>query len=216
VFDDVLLRRGEHLGGQFIPFDPAGDYDEYVEGRPRVEAIHAFLDSRGMRIPEGRWDEGPAPDTACGLALRKGAALERVLHSRGIRSRPGAHRFLDAAGRARVARTVLSASASTAEMLDRAGLGELADDRIDAAVLGTNELRSRPAPDVLLLACERLGVDPAETVTITETPAGIAAGHAAGMKVLGVGNGEKALVLEGFGADRVVPDLQALLDSRLR
>ena len=50
---------------------------------------------------------------------------------------------------------------------------------------------------------------------MTGTPSGIAAGHAAGMHVIAVGAGDKAALLEGFGAERVVPELRALLDPRL-
>ncbi len=215
VFDNLLLHLSDKLGWHFIPFDRDTDYVEYIEGRPRLEGVHAFLESRGIRIPEGRWDEGTDANTACGVALRKGVALEHALHSRGVRARPGAHRFLDAAGRAGVERGVVSASASTEEILERARLDALVEERIDAGVRSATELHSRPAPDVLLFACNRLGVDPACAVAITEAPAGVAAGHTAGMHVIGVGAGDEAALLEGFGADRVVPDLRALLDPRL-
>lgn len=58
-------------------------------------------------------------------------------------------------------------------------------------------------------------VAPEETVTFTHSPAGIAAGHAAGLTVIGIGDGEQGELLRGFGADLVVPDLSALLDRRL-
>jgi beta-phosphoglucomutase-like phosphatase (HAD superfamily) len=77
-------------------------------------------------------------------------------------------------------------------------------------------LRSRPAPDVLLSACRHLGVDPARAATFTATPAGIAAGHAAGLMVVGVGEEERGELLEGFGVQCVVPSVRALLDRRLR
>lgn len=42
-----------------------------------------------------------------------------------------------------------------------------------------------------------------------------AAGHAAGLTVIGVGAGEQAELLRGVGAEMVVPGLSALLDRRL-
>ena len=69
---------------------------------------------------------------------------------------------------------------------------------------------------MLLAACRHLGVRPAEAVTLTHSAAGIAAGHAAGLAVIGVGDAAQAEVLQGFGAERVVPSLTALLDARLR
>jgi haloacid dehalogenase superfamily, subfamily IA, variant 3 with third motif having DD or ED/haloacid dehalogenase superfamily, subfamily IA, variant 1 with third motif having Dx(3-4)D or Dx(3-4)E len=44
----------------------------------------------------------------------------------------------------------------------------------------------KPAPDGYLLAANRLHVHPAECVVIEDAPAGIQAGKAAGMKVIGV------------------------------
>jgi HAD superfamily hydrolase (TIGR01509 family) len=45
-------------------------------------------------------------------------------------------------------------------------------------------LLPRPAPDLLLAACDRLCVPPEAAVTFTGSPAGIAAGHAAGLTVV--------------------------------
>ena len=101
-------------------------------------------------------------------------------------------------------------------MLELAGLATLIEDRVDADAIRSEGLRSRPAPDVLLAACRHLGVRPAEAVTLTHSAAGIAAGHAAGLAVIGVGDAAQAEVLQGFGAERVVPSLTALLDARLR
>ena len=89
------------------------------------------------------------------------------------------------------------------------------DERIDAAAIRDEELRSRPAPDLLLAGCRRLGVLPAEAVTLTHTPAGVAAGRTAGLTVIGVGEGTEADVLQGFGADRIAARLEDLLDPRL-
>jgi beta-phosphoglucomutase-like phosphatase (HAD superfamily) len=66
-----------------------------------------------------------------------------------------------------------------------------------------------------LVACRRLGVRPEEAVTFTHSPAGVAAGHAAGLAVIGVGDEAPRELLQGFGAERVVSSLSALLDLQL-
>jgi beta-phosphoglucomutase-like phosphatase (HAD superfamily) len=101
-------------------------------------------------------------------------------------------------------------------MLELAGLAPLVEEEVDAAVIRMEGLRSRPAPDLLLVACRRLGVAPADAVTFTHSAAGVAAGHAARLAVIGVGEGPQAELLHGFGAERVVPSLAALLDPRLQ
>lgn len=216
VFDDLLLRMSVRTGWHFIPFDRVADYRAYVEGRSRLEGIHAFLDSRGIRIPEGRSD-GPADaDTACGLATRKAQTLARGLGRNGVAPLPGALRYVQAAARAGLERAAVSASANTLPMLELAGLAALVEERVDASVIRSEGLRSRPAPDLLLAACRRLSVPPAQAVTLTNSAAGVAAGNAAGLAVVGIAEGAQAEVLQGFGAKRVVPSLTVLLDSRLR
>ena len=212
VFDDFLLRLSDKTGWQFIPFDRDVDYRAYVDGRSRIEGVYAFLASRGIRVPEGTPGD---PDTALGLATRKGEAMLRGLHHRGVAALDGARRYLEAAARSGLGRAVVSASASTMPMLELAALAQLVDDHVDADVIVTEGLRSRPAPDLLLLACSRLGVEPADAVAFTHGAAGVAAGHAAGMTVVGVAEGAQAERLAGFGAERVVRSLDELLDRRL-
>lgn len=215
VFDEFLLRLSDKTGWGFIPFDRLADYRAYLDGRPRVEGIHAFLDSRGIRLPEGRPDDPAESDTACGLARRKGEAVARHLRQRGVTALDGARRYLEAAGHAGLERAVVSASANTLPMLQLAGLAALVEERVDADVIRNEGLRPRPAPDLLLMACRRLGVRPEETVTFTHSPAGVAAGLAGGLAVIGVAVGEYGEALLGFGAERVVPAVGTLLPLAL-
>jgi beta-phosphoglucomutase-like phosphatase (HAD superfamily) len=215
VFDEFLLRLSEKTGWQFIPFDRDADYSTYIDGRPRLEGMHGFLASRGIRLPEGRPDDPPGADSVCGLATRKADAFARGLRQHGVNSLAGGRRYLEAAGHAGLKRAVISASSSTLPMLERAGLATVLEERIDADVIRAEHLRSRPAPDVLLAACRRLGVHPQQAVTFTHSAAGVAAAHAAGLDVIGVGDEPHGEVLRGFGADRVVPSLGVLLDRRL-
>jgi beta-phosphoglucomutase-like phosphatase (HAD superfamily) len=43
---------------------------------------------------------------------------------------------------------------------------------------------SKPAPDIFLLACEKIGASPAETYIIEDSYNGVRAAHAAGAKVI--------------------------------
>jgi HAD superfamily hydrolase (TIGR01509 family) len=216
VLDPLLLRLAEETGWPFIPFDSQLDYRTWLDGKPRLEGIHAFLADRGIRLPEGRPDDAATAYTAQGLAKRKGEVLERIMQRRGISALTGARRYLEAAAHAGLPRGVVSASTTTLPMLCLAGLAHLIDVRIDADVVRREDLRSRPAPDTLVKACAELGVPPDAAVTFTHTPAGVAAGRAAGLTVVGVAAQEDAQVLSGFGAERVVAGLDALLDPRLR
>jgi sugar-phosphatase len=69
--------------------------------------------------------------------------------------------------------------------------------------------RGKPAPDPYLLAAERLGVDPADCIVVEDAPAGIAAGRAAGARVLAVTHTHAREALTG--ADAVYDGLPELL-----
>jgi beta-phosphoglucomutase-like phosphatase (HAD superfamily) len=100
-------------------------------------------------------------------------------------------------------------------MLELAGLAALVDERVDAAAIAEEGLRSRPAPDLLLAACRRLAVAPSDAVTLTHSPAGVVAGINAGLTVVGVGDEARRELLREYGAPLAVGSLRALLDPRL-
>ena len=215
VLDELLLRSSASTGWHFIPFDRDADYRTYIEGRSRLDGIHSFLDSRGIRLPEGRVDDPPGADTAHGMAKRKGEALARSLLQRGVTAVPGAHRYLDAAGRAGLTRAVISASASTLQMLDLAGLANLVEVCMDADAIHAENVRTAPSPELLLAACRRLDVRPQDAVTFTHSASGVVAGLAAGMTVIGVAQDSDAELLCDYGAQRIIPSLSTLLGSSL-
>jgi HAD superfamily hydrolase (TIGR01509 family) len=55
------------------------------------------------------------------------------------------------------------------------------------SVLSFEEVaRPKPAPDIYLESCARLGADPADSVALEDSPTGVAAAVAAGMRVVAV------------------------------
>ena len=203
-------------GWHFIPFDRVADYRSYLDGRPRLEGVHAFLRSRGIRLPEGCTDDSPELETANGLANQKGATLANRLGEHGVNESLGARRYLEAAHRAGVKCAAISASANTSKVLELSGLAALIDVRIDAEIMRSDCLRSLPAPDVLLAVCRRLDVLPAEAATVTCSPAGVAAGRSAGLVVIGVGDAGAGRAPRGLrrGTCRVVIALAARSAAR--
>ena len=69
-------------------------------------------------------------------------------------------------------------------VLELSGLG-----RFFRATVSSEEVeRGKPAPDVYLEACRRLGVAPARAVAVEDSHAGIGSAKAAGMRVIAVPN----------------------------
>jgi beta-phosphoglucomutase len=60
-------------------------------------------------------------------------------------------------------------------------------DLFDAIADGNDIVKSKPAPDVFLIAAEKLGLKPSECVVVEDADAGIEAALAAGMDVIAVG-----------------------------
>jgi beta-phosphoglucomutase-like phosphatase (HAD superfamily) len=80
----------------------------------------------------------------------------------------------------------------------------------DAVISGTGLARNKPAPDIFLSAAAALGLDPSECVVLEDTAAGMAAGRAAGMRVVGVATTLSAEETEAEGPDAVVAHVGAL------
>lgn len=59
-------------------------------------------------------------------------------------------------------------------------------DYFDAFAGGDDVERCKPAPDVYLLAAERLGVKPEDCFVVEDASLGVLSGHAAGMKCIGI------------------------------
>lgn len=91
---------------------------------------------------------------------------------------------------------------------------ELSDLRrhFTAVVSADDVARGKPAPDIFLHAAECLGIPPTECVVIEDSVAGVAAGRAAGMKVIGITNSVSADQLrEAHAVVAGYPAIQDLL-----
>lgn len=76
--------------------------------------------------------------------------------------------------------------------------------------------RGKPAPDLFLHAASSMGLDPAECIVIEDSPAGIQAAQAAGMRVLAFVGGSHARLSELHAAatalapDSIIDDMRDL------
>mgnify|MGYP001165990069 CR=1 FL=1 len=94
-----------------------------------------------------------------------------------------------------------SASKNAVFILDKLNIA----DMFDAIVDGNKVSRAKPDPEVFLIACAELGLQPADCVVFEDAEAGVQAAKAAGMQVVGIGRPE---ILKD--ADLVVAGLHVL------
>jgi beta-phosphoglucomutase family hydrolase len=214
MFDAYLRERAQRTGETFVGFDAVGDYDEYVDGKPREDGTRSFLESRHIELPEGGPDDPPEAETIAGLGNRKNVIVLRKIHEDGVEAYEGSVRYVRAARDAGLRRAVVSSSANCTAVLAAAGIEDLFEARIDGVVITRDHLRGKPAPDAFLAGARALQVEPAEAVVFEDALAGVAAGRAGRFGfVVGVDRAGQAEALRAHGADVVVQDLADLLET---
>lgn len=184
-------RLADELG---VPFDEAAN--EKLKGVSRRDSLAALLGYT------------PREPVATALCERKnGYYLELIGRMDQREILPGALAFIDAVRASGRFRQALASSSRNARLvLDRIGLA----DRFDAIVDGNSTDRSKPAPDLFLIAAEELGLDPDEVVVVEDAEAGVAAARAGHMRCIGIGSPE---ILAA--ADLVVGGLKDLTLERV-
>ena len=213
MFDAYLRERAARTGEPFVPFDAVDDYDRFVDGKPRLDGVRAFLASRAIELPAGGPDDPPAAETIAALGARKNTLVLRLIHERGVAPYEGSVRYVRAARAAGLRSAVVSSSTNCREVLIAAGIEGLFEERIDGLVVERRHLRGKPAPDTFLAAARALDIPPARAAVFEDALAGVAAGRAGDFGwVVGVDRVGQAEALRAHGADLVVSDLADLLE----
>jgi beta-phosphoglucomutase family hydrolase len=168
-----------------------------------------FRRSFGMKneqiIPELLgWTHEPAEIHR--LSLRKEELYRQIIQERGLTPLPGVVEFL---GRLREAGVPAVVGSSTHRLNITTTLVMLGlDEMFQVIVTAEDVMHGKPDPEVFLLAAQRIGIKPARCVVLEDTPGGIQAARAGGMKVVGVATTHPAAKLRG--ADRIVRRLDEL------
>ncbi len=118
----------------------------------------------------------------------------------------GSVRLLKDLQRKGVKLALCSSSKNASTILDKLG----GKDFFDAIVDGRDTTRTKPDPQVFLLAAERLGVEPTECVVLEDAEAGIEAATRAGMRSVGIGGSDRL-----GKADIAVEDLSEITAEQI-
>jgi HAD superfamily hydrolase (TIGR01509 family) len=114
---------------------------------------------------------------------RKTAIYKEIIASGQIPPRPGVKRLSEAALDAGWTLAVASTSAQEAvEAVLRHAVGEATAARFSLVLAGDVVKAKKPAPDIYLMAAERLGVSAADCAVVEDSNNGLQAATAAGMK----------------------------------
>jgi beta-phosphoglucomutase family hydrolase len=212
MFDEYLRKRAAQAGGEFRPFDIAGDYRLHVDGKPRHDGVRDFLGSRGIQLPEGTPDDPPEAETVGGLGNRKNALVNRAIEDTGVVPYEGSVRLLHQLRREGFKVAIVTSSRNCDTVLRATRLEALFDVRVDGNTLHAQRLSGKPAPDMFLAAARLLGVDPARAVVVEDALSGVRAGSSGRFGlVIGVARKGDAEELRRNGAHVVVHDLAELV-----
>jgi beta-phosphoglucomutase len=162
-----------------------------LKGVSRLEALDEVLQFAPQEVTENADREA--------FATEKNAIyLDSLTHLSSSEILPGVTRFLEEARSLGLMLAVGSGSKNAINILERLGI----TGAFDALVDGNHIDRSKPDPQVFLMASEALGVDPANAVVFEDAEVGIDAAKAGGMLAVGVGTADQLshadLVIDGF------------------
>ena len=203
MFDAFLRERSERTGEPFREFALPADYDEYVDGKPRLAGVRSFVQSRGIDLP---------PESVDALGTRKNELVLELIRVRGVEPYEGSVRFVEVARDHGLRCAVVSSSTNCKDVLEAAGIDHLFEARIDGVVAEREGLAGKPAPDTFLAGARALGAEPAAAAVFEDALAGVEAGRAGRFGwIVGVDRSGHADALRDHGADVVVRDLGELL-----
>ena len=151
------IAWSELAGREGIPFTREDNHR--LRGVSRMESLEIILEKSERAF---------SPERKAAMAEAKNARYRELLATLTPRDLlPGARAMVEAL-RARGVKTAVGSSSRNArEILDRVDLSRL----LDVVVDGTDIRRSKPDPEVFLLAAERLGLRPAECLVVEDAAA---------------------------------------------
>ena len=180
MFDEFLRSwSASHNVSRSSPSTRSSDYDEYVDGKPRLEGTASFLESRGIELPQGEESDPRGDAHRLGPGQQEERAHpRRCSRATACRSTRARVRYVNAVREAGLRTAIVSSSANTEAVLKAAGVADLFEVRVDHQVAEARHLHGKPAPDTFLEAARMLGVAAANAAVFEDALAGVAAGRA--------------------------------------
>ncbi|MCE0522795.1 MAG: HAD family phosphatase [Methylacidiphilales bacterium] len=183
---------------------------EYGKTLPESHFKRGFGMKNEVIIPELLgWTTVPAEIRE--LSLRKEAIYREVVREQGVAALPGVEPWLRTLRDEAIPCVIASSThrENITTTLDVLGFVPF----FSAIVTAEDVKRGKPDPEVFLTAARRIGVEPRDGVVFEDALVGIAAAHAAGMRVVAVATTEPKEKLAH--ADRVVDRLDELSVAEL-
>lgn len=207
MFDEYLRHQETDSFQEFT----RADYLAFVDGRPRYSGVDSFLESRGIDIPFGDPKDQPGAETVCGLGNRKNEYFNRVLEEDGVEIYDSTIALIKELLKNGIRVGVATSSKNCTVVLEKAGIADLFETRVDGMISAELGLKGKPEPDIFATACDNLGVEHHRAIIIEDAVSGVQAGAKGHFGLtLGVAREDNAEELRRNGADVVVSDLSEI------
>ncbi len=208
MFDGFLSRHSARKGIPFRPFEIETDYRSYVDGKPRLDGLRSFLESRRIILPDGDPEDTPGAETIHGLGKRKNADFLTQIQEKGVKVYESTVDLIHSAKKHGLKTAIISSSKSCAMILDSQNLSDLFDARVDGVVSENLGIPGKPAPDIFIEAARQLQVKPERAVVIEDAVSGVKAARAGKFgRIIGIARSGGKETLRDNGAHVVVEDL---------
>lgn len=173
--DELHYKAWKRLAQELGIINFTKEDNEKQRGVSRMESLEIVLNKGAVRYTE---EEKKA------LAERKNTYYKEFLQELTNQSvLPGVFEKLELLHDKGILIGVGSASKNTPAILEKTGLAAY----VDKVSCGLDITRSKPDPEVFLVAARKLGLPNGQCLVVEDSSAGIVAAKAAGMKSLGVG-----------------------------
>lgn len=159
-----------------IPFDRS--INERLRGVSRMQSLEIILERA-----QKKYDDAQKAEMA---EFKNGVYRTKIMALTPNDILPGVPEFLALLRSKGKKLAVGSSSKNTRTIMERIGLW----GAFDAVADGNDIAKSKPDPEVFLVAAAKLGLPADRCVVVEDAYAGIAAGKAAGMKTVGVGTAQ--------------------------
>jgi beta-phosphoglucomutase family hydrolase len=210
AFDGYLTYRSQREGVPFSEFTQE-EYLKYVDGKPRFEGVKSFLESREIHLPYGQTWDSKADETVCGIGNSKNDAFRFVLEKNGVDVFETTLSLIRKLKKNSIHVGVASSSKNCESILEKAGLLEIFETRVDGLVSEELDLKGKPEADIFIRAASNMGVTPSESAIVEDATSGVAAGRKGGFGlILGIAREDNYADLLQHGADIVVADLDEI------
>ncbi len=188
-----------------------GDYDTYIDGKPRYEGVRAFLASRGIEPGFGHPEDAPGHTTVCALGNRKNVLFQQLVREQGVDVFEPALKRLKEWHSGGLPVAVVSSSKNCRLILEKTGLSPYVAVRVDGQHAAEKGLKGKPDPEMFLEAARALNARPERCIVFEDATVGVRAGQAGffGL-VVGVARESQQDLLLEHGADFCVDDFSGL------